>query len=100
MRRAMTWVYCEPKSRMTISSVIEKKTDFLPQPRRFDEKKIWLMSVMQHYGRVWTLTPEVATPADWSAVFALLQLQNGESCCQTRRPCRLRTLKRRERRAP
>src|ERR1022692_844150 len=41
MRRAMTWVYCDPKSRMTICSIMtQPETHCLPVTRAFGEKKV------------------------------------------------------------
>src|SRR6266545_1853001 len=39
MRRAMTWVYWEPKSRMTICSFMEKRGKLLRGPGSFGERK-------------------------------------------------------------
>src|SRR4026207_1254680 len=40
MRRAITWVYCEPKSKMTICSVMKKKRVCTAFPR-FCERKLY-----------------------------------------------------------
>jgi hypothetical protein len=57
MRRAMTWVYCDPKSKMTICSFMKSKTEAysLPVPRVFGERKMFSLppdSAKQHgHGR-------------------------------------------------
>src|SRR5208283_3499378 len=53
MRRAMTWVYCDPKSKMTICSFMKMKTEAhsLPAPRAFGERKMFSLppdSAKQH----------------------------------------------------
>src|ERR1019366_6427032 len=43
MRRAITWVYCDPKSKMTICSFMKSKPEMhcLPVPHVFGERKMF-----------------------------------------------------------